>query len=118
MIVDIRTYTIVPRKVARYLELFERYAMPVQRRHIGEPIGYYVSIHGQLNQVVHLWGYASLADMEQRRAARDADPQWHDFLSRSEGLVHSQQNTLARPASFASTGLNLPQRASETSGTS
>ena len=101
MIVDVRTYSIVPRKMDRYLELFERYAMPVQRKHVGEPLGYFVTMHGTLNQVVHFWGYASLADMEQRRAARDADPACHDYLERSEGLVVSQENKLARPTDFS-----------------
>ena len=39
MIVDVRTYNIVPRKMPRYLELFETYALPVQLRHIGAPLG-------------------------------------------------------------------------------
>ncbi len=101
MIVDVRTYNIVPRKMARYLELFERYALPVQRRHVGEPLGYFVTMHGALNQVVHLWGFESLADMETRRNARDADPAWQDYLERSEGLVASQENKLARPTEFS-----------------
>ena len=85
MIVDVRTYNIVPRKMAAYLELFEQYALPVQRKHIGEPLGYFVTMQGTLNQVVHLWGFESLADLETRRAARDADPAWADYLGRTEG---------------------------------
>ena len=101
MIVDVRTYSIVPRKMAAYLEVFEQYALPVQRQHIGEPLGYFVTTHGALNQVVHLWGFDSLADMETRRAARDADPAWADYLGRTEGLVVSQQTSLARPTKWS-----------------
>lgn len=101
MIVDIRTYNIVPRKMPDYLALFEQYAMPVQRRHVGEPLGYFVVEHGPLHQVVHVWGYESLADLESKRAARDADPDWKDYLARSEGLVVSQENKLARPTAFS-----------------
>lgn len=101
MIVDVRTYNIVPRKMPRYLELFEAYALPVQLRHIGAPLGYFVTEIGPLHQVVHLWGYESLADLERRRAARDADPAWQDYLERSEGLVVSQENKLMRPTSFS-----------------
>ena len=61
MIVDVRTYNIAPRKMASYLELFEQYALPVQRKYIGEPLGYFVTVSGTLNQVVHLWGFESLA---------------------------------------------------------
>jgi len=41
MITDIRTYTLVPRKMVRYLELFERHALPVMKRHGLELMGYY-----------------------------------------------------------------------------
>ncbi len=34
MIVDIRTYDIVPRKMKAYLNLFEEYALPVMRRYV------------------------------------------------------------------------------------
>ena len=42
MIVDVRTYNIVPRKMKTYLALFEEHALPIQRRHIGDPLGYFV----------------------------------------------------------------------------
>ena len=74
MIVDVRTYNIVPRKMKTYLKLFEQYALPILRHHIGEPLGYFVVEHGPLHQVVHLWGYESLADLEQKRTARDPWP--------------------------------------------
>jgi hypothetical protein len=101
MIVDVRTYTLLPRKMARYLELFEAHALPVMRRHGLDLMGYYTSLIGPLNQVVHVWRYDSLADMERKRAARDADPAWADFLVRTDGLVLTQENKVMRPASFS-----------------
>ena len=101
MIVDVRTYSIVPRKMSEYLALFEKYALPVQRRHIGDPLGYFLVEHGPLHQVVHLWGYESLADLEAKRAARDADPDWADYLGRTGGLVVSQDNKLTRPTQWS-----------------
>ena len=83
MIVDVRTYDIVPRKMKTYLSLFEEYALPVLRDYIGEPLGYFVVEHGTLNQVVHMWGYESLADLEEKRQAREADPRWDEYLSKS-----------------------------------
>jgi len=101
VIVDVRTYNIVPRKMKAYLGLFESHGLPVQRRHLGDPLGYFVTEHGPLHQVVHLWGYESLADLEVKRAARDADPAWADYLSRTEGLVVSQDNKLTRPTAWS-----------------
>ena len=53
MIVDVRIYNIVPRKMGEYLRLFEEYGLPVQRRHIGDPLGYFVTEHGQLSVLSH-----------------------------------------------------------------
>jgi hypothetical protein len=101
MIVDVRTYTLVPRKLPRYVELFEQHALPVMKRHGLELLGYYVSQIGPLNQVVHLWRYDSLADMEQKRARRDADPAWGAFLAMTEGMVLMQDDKVMRPSSFS-----------------
>ena len=101
MIVDVRTYTLVPRKMAAYLELFEKHGLPVMQRHGLELMGYYMSQIGPLNQVVHLWRYDSLADLERKRAARDADPAWGEYLSRTEGMVLMQDDKVMRPASFS-----------------
>jgi hypothetical protein len=101
MIVDVRTYTLIPRKMATYLELFEKHALPVMKRHGLELMGYYVSHIGPLNQVVHIWRYDSLADMERKRAARDADPAWGEFLSRTEGMVLVQDDKVMRPTPFS-----------------
>lgn len=101
MIVDVRTYTLPPRKMKAYIALFEQYGLPVQRKHLGDPIGYFVSEVGALNQVVHLWGFESMADMETKRAARNADPAWDDYLARTEGYVSAQEDKIMRPTSFS-----------------
>jgi hypothetical protein len=101
MIIDLRTYTLLPRKMAKYLELFERHALPVMARHNLELMGYYTSHIGPLNQVVHLWRYDSLADMEKKRALRDADPEWAAFLRLTEGMLLLQDTKVMRPAPFS-----------------
>ncbi len=101
MIVNVRTYTLVARKLPTYIKLFEDMALPVVRRHGLELIGYYTSVVGPQNQVVHLWRYSSMADMEAKRAARDADPGWHAYLAKTDGLVLLQDDKIMRPASFS-----------------
>jgi hypothetical protein len=103
MIIDVRTYTLIPRKLVTYLELFEKHALPVMKRHGLELMGYYVSQIGPLNQVVHLWRYDSLADMERKRTARDADPAWGEFLAATQGMIMVQESKVMRPTSFSPT---------------
>ena len=96
-IVDHRIYTIRPRCMAAFLEAFEQLAMPILRRHLGTPLGFYVSSIGPLNQVVHLWGYDSLEDFERRSAARDADPDFAAYLQATRDLVVAQETRIIKP---------------------
>src|SRR5258708_35901651 len=79
MIFDQRTYRIKPNPLAKFLETYERLALPLQRKYLGEPYGFFVSHIGPLSRVVHLWQYESLADREQRRDAMEADPEWQAY---------------------------------------
>lgn len=101
MIVNIRTYTLVPRMMPKYLKLFEELAMPTVQRHGFELMGYYTSVVGPQNQLVHLWRYDSMADMEAKRAARNEDPDWLKFQSQTEGLVLMQEDKIMKPAPFS-----------------
>jgi len=101
MIVNIRTYTLVPRMMPKYLKLFEELAMPLMQRHGIELMGYYSSVVGPQNQVVHLWRYDSMADMETKRAARNEDPGWLAFQQQTEGLVMMQEDKIMQPTAFS-----------------
>lgn len=101
-IVDHRIYNITPRMLPKFIELFDSLAMPVLKKHLGQPLGFYVTSIGSLNQVVHLWGYDSLDDYEKRSLARDTDPDFQVYLKQTEGLVQSQTNQLVRPVHLKS----------------
>ena|SRR5277367_4441175 len=101
-VVDLRIYTIRPRGMPKYLKLFEELALPVALKHFGPPLGFYVTQIGPLNQVVHLWGFESLADLEQRQAALAADPDFAKYLAATEGLVVAQEDRIIRPVDFKS----------------
>jgi hypothetical protein len=101
MIVDHRTYRLKPNRMAQYLKIFEEEAMPIQMRHLGNLIAYFTTMIGPVNQVVHLWGYDSLADMETRRAARDADPAWAEYRKKTQDFVLTQENKIVTPTAFS-----------------
>jgi hypothetical protein len=104
VIIDLRTYTMVPGRLGAFLKLYGEGGLPVQMRHQGEPFGYFVTEIGTNNQVVHLWRYENMADRERRRAALEADPEWVAYRARSgaEGNVQHQTNKILRPAPFFS----------------
>jgi len=103
-IVDHRIYTIRPRCMAAFLEAFDQLAMPILLRHLGAPLGFYVSSIGPLNQVVHLWAYESLDDFERRSAARDADPDFAAYLQATRDLVVAQETRIIKPVQLRSLG--------------
>jgi len=101
MIIDHRTYTMQHGKTKAYLKLFEEMGLPVQLKHLGNLIGYFQTTIGPLNEVVHLWGYEDFADMERRRAARDADPDWAVYKKESGGMLVAQSNKIIVPTKFS-----------------
>lgn len=101
MIIDHRTYTVKHGLMEDYLMRFERDALPVQLRHLGNYIGSFKSDIGPQNQVVHLWAYEDIADREARRAAMAADPEWQAFLVTNRGTFVEQENKILKPTAFS-----------------
>jgi len=103
MLVELRRYTIVPGKLKDYLNVYQEYGMSPQKRHIGEPIGYFISEIGTLNQVVHLWAYEDYADRKTRRAACEADPDWQRYkkMTAEGGYLQMQESQLLNSAPWS-----------------
>jgi hypothetical protein len=101
MIYEHRTYTLHHGTMDVYLERYRTQALPLQLKHLGRLLGFFVSDIGTLNQVVHIWAYDSMADREQRRAALDADPAWVSFKDINRGSFVHQEVRILRPASFS-----------------
>ena len=101
MIYNVRTYTVQPRLMKKYVGMFEEMALPVAERIGMRLIGYFISQNGTLNQVVHIWAYESLAEYEEIRARRDADEGWEAFLDATVGLLVAQEDKFMRPSRFS-----------------
>lgn len=91
MIYDLRTYTLVDGRLGTYLDMYEKEGLPIQRRHLGDPVGYFTTKIGESDAVVHLWRYETLADREERRAAMDRDPEWIAYRAKGAAAGHVQQ---------------------------
>jgi hypothetical protein len=103
VLLDHRTYRIKPGMVAAHLELYEKYGLAAQTRHIGPPVAYLYAESGDLNTIVHIWAYDSAADREQKRAKMAADPEWQNYLKKNAeaGYLLEQTTKLMIPAKFA-----------------
>jgi hypothetical protein len=101
MLVEQRTYDILPARVPDFYALYQAEGMVVQIRHLGRMLGYYSSEFGTLNQIVHLWGYDDLQERATRRAALFADAEWQAYFAKVLPLIVRQESRILVPAPFA-----------------
>lgn len=103
MIVDLRTYTMVPGRLNAWMKLYQEEGMPIHIRHLGEPMGIFTTDVGTLNQVVFFWRFESQADREKRRGALEMDPAWIAYRKKSAeaGNVQHQENKIIKATAFS-----------------
>ena len=101
MIVEERTYDLLPGRLPDYVKLIQEEGIAIQRPILGRLVGYYFSDLGPLNQIVHIWAYESFADRAERRARLAADPRWQVYSQKVRVLSIRQQNKILLPMSFS-----------------
>ncbi|WP_242539705.1 NIPSNAP family protein [Trinickia mobilis] len=99
MIIEHRTYTLFPGKTQEYFALYKSAGLSVQLEYLPNPIGYYVTELGPLNQVIH-WGYEDLNDRARRRAQIKKDARWTAYVDRLLPLIQHQESKILIPAPF------------------
>jgi len=78
MIYEMRTYSLLPTDLPKYLKHAEEVGRPVRVNDYGMNCGYWISEFGRLNQVWHLWRYDSYAQREEIRAKLSQNSDWTD----------------------------------------
>lgn len=101
MIVELRTYTLHPGKLPEFLKVYLPEPLELQKRILGNLIGYFTTEAGTLNQLVHLWGYESFEDRLRRRAQLMAEPLWQDYLGKGMPFIQLQESKILLPTAFS-----------------
>lgn len=101
MVYEMRTYRLRTGTLPGYLRLVEQEGIAVQKEHLGSLVGYFFSEIGRLNEIVHVWAYASLDDRERRRAALAEDPRWIAFVPKIQALIEEMETKILKPAPFS-----------------
>jgi hypothetical protein len=101
MIYEHRLYRLKNGSVPEYLRAVEREGIAIQKRHLGQLVGYFTTEIGPLNEIIHIWGFADLEDRARRRAALLADPAWQAFLPKIRDLIEEGSNRILKPAPFS-----------------
>ena len=105
MIVEERTYPLHVGKVPAYLKLYGEEGRAIQEPILGNMVGWFTAHDiGDLNTIVHLWGYEDLADRAARRATMAADLDWQAFVKKLQPLIASQHSRILTPAPWSPVG--------------
>jgi hypothetical protein len=99
--VDERTYTITYGQVPFCVALTKKVAWPIIERAGWQLIGYFASVTGTINQVVHLWYWDSHAQREERQAKAVSDPDWPVYQSANGQRMLRQENRYLVPTGFS-----------------
>lgn len=104
MIIEQRTYTIQVGKMNAFRDYYAEHALGVQKRILGNLVGFFTSDIGELNQAIQMWGYDSYAERERRRAILATDPDWLNYLKTSPQVILRQENRILLPTAFSPIG--------------
>lgn len=104
MYYEMRTYRLKNGSIPEYLAAVGETGIAIQKKHLGNLIGYFYSEIGPINEIVHIWAFESLDDREARRGRLMADPEWRAFLPRIRDLIEVAENKIMKPAAFSLSG--------------
>ncbi|HBT68032.1 MULTISPECIES: NIPSNAP family protein [Rhizobium/Agrobacterium group] len=109
MLYEMRTYRLKNGAVPEYLKVVGEIGISIQKKHLGNLVGYFSSEIGAINEIVHIWGFDSLDDRQARRARLAADPEWQAFLPKIRDLIVTGENKIMTPAVFSPLGGKVPE---------
>lgn len=101
MIIEHRIYTIQVGKVSAFCEYYKDHGLEVQKKILGNLVGYFTSDIGKLNQVLQMWGYESYAERERRRAELSIHSDWLAYLKGAPPVVIDQETRVFLPTHFS-----------------
>ena len=108
MFYEIRTYRLKNGAIPDYLKVVGEEGIAIQKRHLGNLVGYFSSEIGPINEIVHIWGFSSLDDRQARRGRLMADPAWRAFLPKIRDLIVTADTKIMTPAPFSPLGGSEP----------
>ncbi len=98
MIHELRQYHLKPGKLAEYLQHAETIGRPARGNNYGVNHGYWTTEFGALNQVWHIWSYASLDERARLRGELQKNAAWtKEYIPRIRPLLARQDIRFMHP---------------------
>ena len=89
--------------MAEFVEIYKTMAWPLQKKYLGNCIGWYTASEGKLYTIVHIWSFDSQSDREKRRKEMSADPDFKAYLTKlaQVDVLLEMENKIMTPTDFS-----------------
>lgn len=99
-LVELREYKIKPRNRSAFWENYRDIGLPIQLKYLPNPLGFYFVEIGQPNSFIHMWGYDSEADRQNKRSRLHLDAGWHEYVRSAHSFIEEINIRFLRQQSF------------------
>ncbi len=101
MIIEMRTYILKPASLRKFLDIYNNDIRKTHVSILGNQIGFFYTEFGELNKVVHLYGYDSYEDREKRRELLLKNKDFINYLDKVKDIILHMKNEVMIPANFS-----------------
>ena len=101
MIIEMRTYTIKPGELQNFINIYDKEIREIHTKVLGNQIGFFYTEFGNVNEVVHLYGYSSFEERQSRREILNKKPEFHDYINKVKDIIVDMKNQIMLPTSFS-----------------
>ena len=101
MIVEMRTYNIKIGKTKEFINIYNNDIRETHIKILGNQIGFFYTEFGQLNQVIHLYGYINYEDRTNRRKILSENDDFKNYALKVSGLLLTQTSQILIPTDFS-----------------
>ena len=96
-----RTYKIRPGELQNFIKIYDEEIREIHTKILGNQIGFFYTEIGDINEVVHLYGYESYEDRQARRITLSKQPEFISYLNKVKNIIIDMQNKLMIPTDFS-----------------
>ena len=101
MIIEMRTYTIKPGELQNFINIYDKEIRQIHTKILGNQLGFFYTEIGNVNEVVHLYGYDSFEDRQSRREILSQSREFHSYINKVKHIIVDMKNQLMKPTSFS-----------------
>ena len=101
MIIEMRTYLLKPAKLKKFLDIYNNEIRETHVSILGNQIGFFYTEFGDLNKVVHLYGYENFEDRDRRRAVLAKNKDFLNYLIKVEDIIVNMKSEILLPTEFS-----------------